>query len=160
MQIGQNALRMPGAAHHREKASMNLGQIAQGKALTLSADTTVGVAVDAAVEAKVGAIAVLEADKLVGIFTERDVMKKIVQPRLDPDQILLRDVMSTPVYAVRPTMHVQDALRTMVERNVRHLIVSEDGVHVDGVVELRAVLEVMLEYMQKNLKQMESYLGR
>ena len=63
-------------------------------------------------------------------------------------------------YAVRPEMHVQDALRAMVDRNVRHLIISSDGAKVEGIASLRDVLEVMLEYMKKNLTQMESYLGR
>lgn len=139
---------------------MNLIQLAEGKPLLALPTATVGRAVDVALEARVGAIAVVEDGKVVGIFTERDVMTKVVKQRLDPDTTLLRDVMSSPVHTVPPTMHAQEALQTMLERHVRHLVISADGKRVDGIVSIRNVMQFLLDYLQKNLKQMESYLGR
>ncbi len=139
---------------------MNVMSLADVPPLTVDAAVTVGEAVDAALEARVGAVAVMENGVLAGIFTERDLMTKIVKDRLDPDRTVLRDVMSSPVWTVPPTMHAQDALRTMLDRHVRHLIISSDGAHAEGIVSIRNVMQYMLEYLQKNLKQMESYLGR
>lgn len=139
---------------------MNLLTLADVPPIELEVSDTVGRAVDAAMEARVGAVAVVEKGRLVGIFTERDVMTKVVKPRLDPDKTPLRDVMSSPVWTVPATMHVQDALRLMLDRHTRHLIISSDGNKAQGVLSIRNVMQYMLDYLQKNLKQMESYLGR
>jgi CBS domain-containing protein len=139
---------------------MNLLTLADVPPLQIEAAKTVGEAVDAALESRVGAIAVTENGRLVGIFTERDVMTKIVKPRLDPDRTVLRDVMSSPVWTVPATMHVQDALRLMLDRHVRHLIISSDGKAAQGILSIRNVMQYMLDYLQQNLRQMESYLGR
>lgn len=139
---------------------MNLLTLADVPPIEVQASDPVWKAIDAAVEARVGAVAVIENGKLVGIFTERDLMKKVVHPKLDPEKTPMRDVMSSPVWTVPATMHVQDALRLMLERHTRHLIISSDGTKPQGVLSIRNVMQYMLDYLQKNLKQMESYLGR
>ena len=139
---------------------MNLLTLADVPATQLDVARTAGDAVDAMIEARVGAVAVMEQGVLVGIFTERDVMKKVTKPRLDPDRVVLRDVMSSPVWTVPATMHVQEALRQMFDRHVRHLIISADGRVPEGILSIRNVVQYMLDYLQKNLRQMESQPGR
>jgi CBS domain-containing protein len=139
---------------------MNLLTLADVPPIEVQASDSVWKAVDAAVAARVGAVAVLDNGRLVGIFTERDLMKKVVHPKLDLDKTPMRDVMSSPVWTVPATMHVQDALRLMLERHTRHLIISSDGNKAQGVLSIRNVMQYMLDYLQKNLRQMESYLGR
>ena len=131
---------------------MNLLTLADVPPVEVDVTATVGNAVDAALEARVGAVAVVENGRLVGIFTERDVMTKIVKARLDPDKTPLRQVMSSPVWTVPATMPVQDALKLMNDRHVRHLIVSSDGNVAQGILSLRNVMQYMLDYLQKNLR--------
>jgi CBS domain-containing protein len=139
---------------------MNLLSLADVPPVQLDAGRTVRDAVDAMMSKNVGAVAVTDNGRLAGIFTERDVMTKIVNARLDPDRTPLRQVMSSPVYTVPATLHVQDALRNMLDRHVRHLIISSDGRTAQGILSIRNTMQFMLDYLQQNLRQMESYLGR
>jgi signal-transduction protein with cAMP-binding, CBS, and nucleotidyltransferase domain len=139
---------------------MNLLSVADIPALQLETTRTVRDAVDAMMARNVGAVAITENGRLTGIFTERDVMTKVVNGRLDPDRTPLHQVMSAPVYHVPATMYVQDALRSMLDRRVRNLVISSDGHAAQGIVALSSLMKFMLEYQEKNLRQMESYLGR
>jgi signal-transduction protein with cAMP-binding, CBS, and nucleotidyltransferase domain len=139
---------------------MNLLSVADLPALQLETTRTVRDAVDAMMARNVGAVAITENGRLTGIFTERDVMTKVVNGRLDPDRTPLHQVMSSPVYHVPATMYVQDALRNMLDRRVRNLVLSSDGRTAQGIVALSSLMKFMLDYQEKNLRQMESYLGR
>jgi len=139
---------------------MNLLQVADVPALQLEATRTVRDAVNGMMSRNVGAVVVTENGKIAGIFTERDVMTKVVNGRLDPDRTPLHQVMNAPVYSVPATLYVQDALRNMLDRRVRNLVISSDGRTAQGTVALSSLMQFMLDYLQQNLRQMESYLGR
>jgi len=139
---------------------MNLLSVADIPAVQLETTRTVRDAVDGMMARKVGVVVVTEQGRITGIFTERDVMTKVVGGRLDPDRTTLGQVMSSPVYHVPATLYVQDALRNMLDRRVRNLVISNDGRVVQGTVALSNLMKFMLEYLEKNLRQMESYLGR
>src|SRR5450759_621575 len=81
----------------------------------------------------IGAVLVLEAQKLLGIFTERDVMVRVVGAKRDPATTLVSEVMTTPVRSVEHTSRANDALRLMSDRHHRHLPVLENG-QVRGLV--------------------------
>jgi CBS domain-containing protein len=83
----------------------------------------------------IGAVLVLEAQKLVGIFTERDVMVRVVGAKRDPATTLVSEVMTTPVRSVELTSRANNALRLMSDRRYRHLPVLENG-QVRGLVSM------------------------
>ena len=138
---------------------MNLLDIAHVPSVKVSPDATVIEAIEASVPTRVGAVAVVEEDRLIGMFTERDVMLKIVLKGLDPKATPLRGVMTSPVTTVQSQMPVGDVLRLMLERRIRHLPISEDGHTVQGMLSIRNVLQYMVEDLQSDLRHMESYLG-
>jgi CBS domain-containing protein len=76
---------------------------------------------------RVGALLVCESNELVGIFTERDVMMRVVDAGLDPSTTKVVDVMTTKVETVRSSTGVQDAMAVISERRFRHLPVIDDG---------------------------------
>jgi CBS domain-containing protein len=78
-------------------------------------------------EANVGSVLVIDDGELVGIVTERDVLHRIAHRGVQPDTVLVRDVMTTKLFTVRPTLTVEDALIQCTDRRVRHLPVSEGG---------------------------------
>ena len=85
---------------------------------------------------KIGSVVVLEGDRLVGIFTERDIVNRIVDPGRDPDRTVLKDVMTRDPRTVDPDTAALEALRLMGDGHYRHLPVMQDG-RLVGVVSRR-----------------------
>lgn len=90
-------------------------------------------------EKKVGAILIVEADALIGIFTERDLLNRVVATRLDPDTTPLTQVMTPDPITIHPDKPFAHALHMMYEGCFRHLPVAEDGRPV-GMVSVRDAL--------------------
>jgi CBS domain-containing protein len=78
-------------------------------------------------DARIGALLVLEDDRPVGMFTERDVLTRVVGQKRNPGDTTVADVMSTEVVAVKPGTTVDEAMAVITERRCRHLPVIEDG---------------------------------
>lgn len=76
---------------------------------------------------RVGSVIVLDHNKLVGIFTERDVLRRIVAERVDPAKALVRDVMTSDLVTVGSDTEVQQAMALISERKLRHLPVVDHG---------------------------------
>ena len=83
-----------------------------------------------------GSILVCDGDRLCGIFTERDLMTRVVGQSLDPKAIQLKEVMTRDPDRIESTATAREALRRMDEFGYRHLPVMGDG-HVIGVISLR-----------------------
>jgi CBS domain-containing protein len=82
-------------------------------------------AIDVMVAKNVGSVVVVEDDKVVGILTERDILKKIKD--LDIDESLVSEFMSSPVLTVMPDTFITEALALMQTRNIRRLPVMKGG---------------------------------
>lgn len=110
----------------------------------------------------VGAVAVLEKGErteLCGVFTERDVMLRVVLQKLDPEHTKVRDVMTAPVASIPEDMTAEDAFNLMVERHMRHLaIVSEDG-ELLGMLSIRNLLEHLVEDLKRELHSLDQYIS-
>ena len=108
----------------------------QGGIYSVSPDATVREAALMMNDHHIGSVVVLEETKLVGIFTERDVMKRIVMNSLDPSVTLVGQVMTEKVTTVPVTTTVGKAMELMVTMRLRHLPVMKDGELV-GVISIR-----------------------
>lgn len=89
----------------------------------------------------VGAVAVLDSGRLVGVFSERDVMARVVAEGLDPDKTLISNVMTKDIVVADPRESVDSALAKMHSVGCRHLPVVKDGSLV-GMLSIRDLLEV------------------
>ncbi|HUG10870.1 MAG TPA: CBS domain-containing protein [Opitutaceae bacterium] len=76
---------------------------------------------------KIGCTIVLDDGALVGIFTERDILARVVASGLDPKSTLVRAVMTSPVRTVTPSTSVDEVMALMFEKNIRHIPVTENG---------------------------------
>jgi CBS domain-containing protein len=105
----------------------------------------------------VGAVAVVdEKQRVAGIFTERDVLRRLALSERNPRTTSVREVMTTPVEMATPATTPGEALATMVERHYRHLpIVEEDG-HLLGMLSIRNVLEARVDTLTFQLDQARS----
>ena len=138
---------------------MNLLKIAHVPAICVSPEATVLEAIEASLPARVGAVAVVEGEALIGIFTERDVMLKVVHGRRDAERTLVRDVMTSPVIRIGSTMPPREVLALMLDKHIRHLPISEDGVRVDGMLSIRNILQFLVNDLTEDLQHMQALLG-
>jgi CBS domain-containing protein len=95
----------------------------------------------------VGALLVMEAEKLVGIFSERDYARYFALTDHATQDIRVRDLMSTPVFTVRPGQSIGACMTLMTDKHVRHLPVVE-GEKVVGVVSIGDVVRAIIEEQQ------------
>ncbi len=97
-------------------------------AVTMNADETVLTAALMMDRLRVGAVLVTDVAGL-GIFTERDLLRRVVAKQRDPATTLLREVMTTPVATCRPETSLLECRATLEGRNIRHLpVVDANGV--------------------------------
>jgi CBS domain-containing protein len=76
---------------------------------------------------KIGALVIMDGQQLLGIFTERDALTKVLAADLDPRSTSVSDVMTREPYCVPPTMTVAEAMGLVTQRHFRHLPVVENG---------------------------------
>ena len=110
---------------------------------------------------RVGAVAVVEKvgkGQLLGIFTERDLMLRVVAQDRNPRETLVRDVMTSPVATAFDKTTAAEALTLMLDRHLRHLpIVSNDG-RLLGMLSIRDLLEDKVEALTRELNSLDQYL--
>lgn len=109
------------------------------KVLSLPPEASVRAAARAMAERNVGSVLVMVRGKLVGIFTERDALVRVLAAGLDPDATPLGAVMVRTVQTIGPDRPLVNALHQMGDHGFRHMPVVEDGVPI-GIVSLRDAL--------------------
>jgi len=109
------------------------------------------------VERNVGAVPVLDDTKLVGIFSERDIMKRVVTEGRDPLTTRIAEVMSTELRTVEPGASSEDAMCLMQTHGVRHLPVCE-GRTLVGFLSLRDLLRCHLDEKSGEAEMMRAYI--
>jgi CBS domain-containing protein len=126
----------------------------------ISVEATVADAVRLMLDYHVGAVGVIDSERRVaGIFTERDVLRKLALAKADPEATPLREVMTTPVEMATEATGPGEALATMVERHFRHLpVVDRDG-HLLGMLSIRNVLQWRVDCLVQELDSMEQYMA-
>jgi CBS domain-containing protein len=94
---------------------------------TIARDATVFEAVVRMVERNVGALLVLDGDRIAGIVTERDYLRQIVVKGRTSKTTRVEEIMSTPIVFVGPEQAVEEAMAIMSDRRIRHLPVVDQG---------------------------------
>ena len=128
--------------------------IGRNRLVAASESTTVAEAARLMKEARVGAILVLRKDRLVGIFTERDALNRVLAVGLDPLHTRLSPVMTAKPDSMGPDKPFGHALIAMYERGYRHMPVVENGKPV-GVVSMRDARPPELYDLETDLKDRE-----
>ena len=130
-----------------------LRQVVTGQTLVSALpDTTVRAAAVAMASQSVGAIMIVdETGRLIGLFTERDALNRVVARGLDPNQTQLATVMTDKLQTASPDKPLAHALHLMFEGGFRHVPVVEDGRPV-GMVSARNALGLEICQFEKELK--------
>jgi CBS domain-containing protein len=120
-------------------------------------DETVLDTVQAMVERNIGAVPVLHNGKLVGIFSERDLMKRVVAEGRDPGSTCLAEVMTDDPLTISMNEELENCMALMRRHNFRHLPVCHDG-HLIGMVSLRDILLHDLDAKDDEVRMMRAYI--
>ena len=105
----------------------------------------------------IGALPVLDNDRLVGIFTERDVLTRIVAVGRNPDTTLVGDAMSTELVVADVNESYEVCLARMQQAHVRHLLALQDG-RLAGIVSLRDALAADVDEKAEELTLLNAYV--
>ena len=103
--------------------------------VTVDPADTIGEAAEKMIDARIGAVIVSDFGAVIGILTERDVLRAVAH-RTHSSEARVRQWMTRDVVTVAPSMDADEAARTMLDRNFRHLPVLDDGRPV-GIVSMR-----------------------
>jgi CBS domain-containing protein len=124
----------------------------------VSPGTTVYDAVAKMEEARVGALLVTENDTLVGILSERDCTRRLILQSRVARETPVSEVMSTGVITVDPTTSLDDCLRLVTHRRIRHLPVVEDG-RLAGLLSIGDLVREVLTRQAETIQSLRSFIG-
>jgi CBS domain-containing protein len=108
-------------------------------------------------DARVGAIPIVEGERIVGIFSERDLMTRIVVEGRDPQRALVLEVMSREVQSATPDDTRSECLERMREARCRHLPVLENG-RLIAMLSMRDLLRDEIEEQDEEIRGLRAYL--
>jgi CBS domain-containing protein len=132
---------------------MSLLSICEQDPPTVSLEATAAEAISQMLEHHVGAVTVVDSNRVVaGIFTERDVMRRLSLSGLDPNSTPVREVMTTPVELATELTSEAEALSIMLERHYRHLPVVDPNGRLIGMLAMRHVLEARIDDLVHQLE--------
>jgi CBS domain-containing protein len=126
--------------------------------VTVSRTATVLDAIQAMAGSKVGSVAIVDGKLLVGIFSERDVMLRVVGEGRDPKSTAVEEVMTSSVQTIQKRTTNDEALRIMVQNHIRHLPVVDEKGEIEAMVSMRSLLEEKVTDLHQQLDSLESYI--
>ncbi len=129
---------------------MNLIKMAHVPPIVVDSSSSVLEAIRVMVDNNVGAVAVVSEGVIRGIFSERDVMKKVIYHNLPPESTPVAEVMTKEVESINQEMELTEALQLMVGRHVRHLPIIDNGGKVLGMLSVRDLLQGVLDGFQNS----------
>jgi len=129
-----------------------------GQIWSVAPDATVYDAIALMAEKNIGALVVVENGSLVGVLSERDYTRKVMLRGKRSRETLVREIMSTQLTTVDPKQSVDDCLRFMTEKRIRHLPVVKDG-EIAGVVSIGDLVKHVISAQNATLDQLERYIS-
>lgn len=127
------------------------------RVISIAEDATVLDAARRMNEHRIGALVVTRADKVVGIFTERDILCRVVAEQRDPAQLKVGTVMTTPVAVCTPQTAPDECRAVMRAKRLRHLPVVEDG-RLVGMLSIGDLNEAHAQAQAQTIEYLNEYL--
>lgn len=120
-------------------------------------DDTVMTAVEKMCAERIGALMVCDGDRPVGIFTERDVMNRVILARKDPAHTRVEEAMTRDVVVIGADATTGEAMAVMTERRCRHLPVIVEG-HLAGMVSIGDLVRQQSHNQQFHIRMLTNYI--
>jgi CBS domain-containing protein len=126
---------------------------------TVTPQTTVIEAIERMNRRQIGSVLVMEGDRLAGIFTERDVLTRVVTSKLDPARTPVAEVMTRQPVVIGPGTTVQEAMMVVTDSRKRHLPVVQSG-RVLGMVSIGDLTRWLVRDQQRTIDDLYDYVRR
>ena len=105
----------------------------------------------------IGSVVVTRNSQVVGLFTERDLMRQVIRERRNPEKVVIKEVMRTKVPMVAPDESGEKCIELMKQHKCRHLLVFDVDAFV-GIISLRDLLVLLLEEKEELIRQLTKYV--
>jgi len=125
--------------------------------LSIPPDASVFEALEVMAEKNVGALLVVEGERLVGVFSERDYARKVILHGKASKEIFVREIMTAHVLYVRPEQTIEECMALMTNKRVRHLPVLADEKLV-GVISIGDVVKAIITEQEFMIEQLQNYI--
>jgi CBS domain-containing protein len=124
---------------------------------SVTRDTLVYDAIKLMAEKGVGALLVLQEERLVGIVSERDYARKVILREKSSKDTPVREIMTERVFYVRPEQSIEECMAIMTDRHIRHLPVL-DGEQLVGIISIGDVVKATISNQEFLIQQLENYI--
>ena len=125
--------------------------------LSVSPDMPVFEALGVMADKNVGALLVVEGERLVGVFSERDYARKVILKGKSSKDTPVQEIMSSHVLYVRPEQTIEDCMALMTDKRVRHLPVMEEE-RLVGVISIGDVVKAIIAEQEFMIEQLQNYI--
>ena len=109
-------------------------------------------------ENNTGALLVIEADEVVGIISERDCVRRVDIEEKSSKDTMVSEIMTSKVLYVDASQSLDECMAVMIDKNIRHLPVYENG-KLAGLISVRDVLKEVVDYQKLMISQLEHYIS-
>ncbi len=124
---------------------------------TVSIGTSVYDTVKYMTESNIGLVPILDHGRLIGVFSERDLMTRVIAKDLDAKNVKVEDVMTQEIVVAHINDSYETCLQKMKDANIRHIIVIEDSI-LYGVVSIRDLLEIDISVHKETIDVLQHYI--
>ena len=125
---------------------------------SVTPDATVFDTIQMMAEKNIGAILVMEGDKLIGIVSERDYTRKVILKGKSSKTTTVREVLSSSIVSVTPNDTVEHCMQLMTDKRVRHLPVLEND-RVVGMVSIGDLVNWIINVQRQTIQQLRGYIS-
>lgn len=126
--------------------------------LTVKPDQPVREALENMAKASAGTSVVMEGGEVIGIFSERDIIRKVVLQGKDIESVQVQDIMSRDLTTISPESSLDHCMKLMTEKRIRHLPVLRDN-QLCGIVSIGDVVKYLIVEKDFKIRNLESYIS-
>jgi CBS domain-containing protein len=128
-----------------------------GEVWSVNAQATAYEALELMAEKNIGALVVLENGKPIGVFSERDYVRKVIRPGMSSSDTPVSRLMTAEVIAVQPDTTIRECMGLYTHKRIRHLPVIDDG-EVVGMVSIGDVVKTLIADLEFTVHDLENYI--
>jgi CBS domain-containing protein len=125
---------------------------------SIAPDASVLEAIKLMSERSIGAVLVMDGDTLAGIVSERDYTRKVILQGRASKDTRVEEIMTSDVITATPELTLEQAMRLVTERRIRHLPITSEG-KVIGVVSIGDMVKTLLSLQKETIEQLKHYIG-